>query len=179
MQQLELFPQNLSVGNGTSNPVSVTVPTEGLMAQPKWSTSSNINTDFTDMYTATNNGGWGIFSLSNSNKTVTFNESAITSSVKTQSGFWQAPDASPWKAPVVFAAPSAGLTETSFTATLNGNSVSNADLPFTSLNTDSNYNSASDALAWLPENMATGNWVFTVTWSDGMVRTYNVDVTNS
>ena len=164
-------------GAATATPAHITVTdtAAGTFAQPVWSANtpnaSNVNADFANMF-----GSWGIFSLSNNGQNLTFNEGAITSQVKTNNGDWQSPSASPWKAPVVFAAPTPGATETSISATLNGSSVSSANLPFTSLDTDANYTSGSDALAWLPENMASGTWVFSIQWSNGQVVNYTVIV---
>ena len=76
----------------------------------------------------------------------------------------------------MFEAPTTGATETSISATLNGSPVSSANLPFTSLDTDANYSAGSDALAWLPENMQSGTWVFSVQWSNGQVVNYTVTV---
>ena len=164
-------------GVATATPAHITVTdmAAGTFAQPVWSANtpnaSNVNADFANMF-----GSWGIFSLANNSHSLTFNEGAITSQVKTNNGDWQSPTASPWKAPVVFAAPAAGATETSISATLNGNPVSSANLPFTSLDTDPNFSAGSDALAWLPQTMQPGDWVFTVQWSSGQVATYNVTV---
>ncbi len=174
-----VFTVQWSTGQVTTYNVTVNAAA-GTLAEPQWSANTpnatNIQTDFNTMYASTNSGGWGIFSMAGNGQSVTFNESAITSQVKTNNGDWQSPTASPWKAPVVFVAPTAGATEVAIAATLDGNPVSAANLPFTSLDTDANYTSGSDALAWLPENMASGTWVFSIQWSNGQVVNYTVIV---
>gem|GEM_PF-2809911 len=157
--------------------------TPGTVVQPIWAgttpNAQSFNDDLARLYTPTNvaitsgtwagQNGWGVLSIQGS--TLTFNESAITQDVLTNNGDWQSPTASPWSVPAVFETPSQGVTETSVSVV--APSGVTGGYP-TSLTDDSNY--STEELIWLPNDMQTGTYTYTVQWSDGSSNTYTVVV---